>query len=142
MIADGAAHWKAKKQSIVADSTMVAEYVALWMAGSDTMMVKNLLNELGFDIDKPILLEDNTAAEECARTGSGKKRARHLEVKYHYSQHLVQEGHIGIGRVDTKHQAADIQTKGTIPAAEFAHKREIQGVMVVPPDDDGINTDA
>ncbi len=58
----------------------------------------------------------------------GQKRAKHLEVKYHYVQELCARGLVKVVRVGTSNQLADILTKGRHMASEHAHLMENLGV--------------
>ena len=80
----------------------------------------------------PVVHEDNTAAEHLANTGQGKKRARHLEVKYHTVQELVAEGKLRVVRRQTLDQHADMITKPGVAPETFARHRTAIGCVSVP----------
>ena len=77
-------------------------------------------------------MEDNTATEHVVNTGKGRKRARHIEVKFHYARELVEAGRIKVVHCPTDDQGADILTKSGIPVRDFEGKRAILGMAFVP----------
>ena len=78
-------------------------------------------------ITKFTVFEDNTGAEELARTAKYRPRTKHIAVKYHHFREHVRNGTLQIARIDTKNQLADIFTKG-LPKPQFETLRhQIQG---------------
>ncbi|MCP4127167.1 MAG: Ty1/Copia family ribonuclease HI [Gammaproteobacteria bacterium] len=96
-----------------------------------TLKVSNLLEELGCKSRKPpVILEDNDGARATA-TGciGGKKRCRHLDLKYHLVRESYEEGKLSIERVDTRDQAADILTKGNHGRVEWNRLVGLAGMV-------------
>ncbi|MCP4317551.1 MAG: Ty1/Copia family ribonuclease HI [Hyphomicrobiales bacterium] len=120
--------WKSHLQSTVADSIHAAEYIALHEAAVSTMGSLNVLSELGMSMDPPTRWEDNDGSRRLATSGLGQRKARHLDIKYHYVQQLCKERKITIERVAGDQQAADILTKGSHTAKLYTHLRELLGV--------------
>ncbi len=110
-VAGGAVTWRSHLQQTVADSPNAAEYIGLHEAAVTSMGLANLLKQMGHEIGPPILHEDNDGCRRLAIAGMGQKRARHLEVKYHYVQELCERGLVPIERVGTGDQPADLLTK-------------------------------
>ncbi|CAG7717827.1 unnamed protein product [Allacma fusca] len=103
--------WATRKQALVTLSTTEAEYVAMAMAMSDLIYLKNLLTEMGIEMDKKIVLfEDNMGAIYMSKNASS-KRCKHIDVKYHFVKQFILDGTVCIEHIDTKKQIADIFTK-------------------------------
>ena len=71
MLAGGAISWKSVKQSLIASSTMYAEFVACYGASSQAVWLRNLILELHVVdfISRPIVIYcDNNAAMFYSKT--------------------------------------------------------------------------
>ncbi len=88
--------WRSHLQDTVADSPNVAEYIGIHDAATATLGIQNLLAEIGMDVQTPIIYEDNDGARRLATDGMGKKKARHIEMKYHAIQDICKEGKVSI----------------------------------------------
>lgn len=105
-------YWKTKKQSSVTKSSTSAEYVALSEAVSEIKFVKNLLNDFGIKIEKPIkIYEDNSGTILIAKFGNLTKRSKYIEIHYHFVNECYERREIDIVKVDTDENLADIFTK-------------------------------
>ncbi len=81
----GAVLWKSRLQPTVADSPNAAEYIALYEASQATMVMCNLVGEVGVKLENGCYVhEDNDGSRRLAMSGMGQKNARHLDNKYHY----------------------------------------------------------
>ena len=108
LVSGGAISWRSKKQSIVANSTMESEYIALHELAKQVMWLKKLEFH---DLQKPILLVDNQSCIKTANNPIIQDRSRHIAVKYHYIRDLVDSGHILVKYCPNTDMVADILTK-------------------------------
>ncbi len=127
-VAGGAAVWRSHLQPTVADSPNTAEYIGLHEAAVTSMGILNLLAGMGHETGPHTLREENDGCRKLALVGMGQKKARHLEVKYHYVQELCGKGAIRVTRIETKNQPADLLTKGRHSCKEHAHLMGSRGV--------------
>ena len=82
--------WFSRKQSIIAQSTTEAEYVAASMITKEIVWVKRLLDEIGHKIEKPINLNvDNLSAIQLANHPTLSRSTKHIEVKFHFVRDKV-----------------------------------------------------
>ncbi|KAE9131822.1 hypothetical protein PF010_g3399 [Phytophthora fragariae] len=91
-IAGGAVAWAARRQTIVAQSTAEAEYVAACEAAMEGRGIANMLNEALVVIQKKsklMLGVDNTAAIALAKAPTYNSRTRHIELRWHYVRDQV-----------------------------------------------------
>ena len=104
--------WKSKLQSIIAQSTTEAEYIAINIASKEAVYIKSLLEELGFYKQKKLpLYTDNNGALLLAKNPIFHERTKHIAVKYHYVRDLIDKGILDLIYTPTKEQKADGFTK-------------------------------
>lgn len=73
-----------KKQSIVAQCTAKAEYIATTAAVNQLKWLRKILNDLGFKQDKSTMIfVDNLSAIAIAKNLIHHGRTKHIKVKYH-----------------------------------------------------------
>ena len=69
---------------VPAQSTAAAEYRTIVGACNDVIWLRSFLNELGIQIDEPVLFrEDNQACVTMATNFVTNKRTKHIDVKHH-----------------------------------------------------------
>ena len=108
--------WYSKKQSTVSTSSGEAELVALASGVSETIGVKQLLEELGIVVATPIpIKEDNKTCIIMVKDGT---RVKHIDVKYHFVQDHIKKGTFKVEYISTSDQAADVLTKAN-PSVPF-----------------------
>ena len=102
---------KSQKQKLVTLSSTEAEYVALFHAVTELVYLRRLLEELGFRQRATLVFQDNQSTILWAEGQMNHQRTKHISVKYHYIQMLVQEGQIELEHIPTGEMRADLQTK-------------------------------
>ena len=110
----GAVTWKSSKQDVVGDSTSESEYIAVSEASKEVAWLKNFIGDLGVvpTIQKPIeLFCDNEGAVSLTKEPRDHGKSRHIERKYHYIRHKVEEVHLIVTRVLLEDNPADPFTK-------------------------------
>ena len=117
----GAVTWSAKKQRVVALSTLEAEYIAMSEAAREATWVLRVLNELGANIRFIIIFADSQGAIALTKNPVFHNRSKHIEIQYHYTREKVANGEIQIAYISTKKMVADALTKPLVPAAHNAH---------------------
>jgi hypothetical protein len=111
-IAEGPISWKSKLQSIIAQSTTEAEYIAINAAIKEAIYIKAILEELGlYKQNKFPIYTDNNGARLLAQNPTFHERTKHIAVKYHYIRDLINKGIIDLHYVSTNDQKADGLTK-------------------------------
>ncbi|XP_071728346.1 uncharacterized protein [Rutidosis leptorrhynchoides] len=102
-----------KKQDIIARSSAEAEYRAMAAATCEIVWLKNLLQELNFNLKLPInLFCDNNSAIQIAANPVFHERTKHFEIDIHFIRQKVSTGLIKTVKVPSDLQYADILTKG------------------------------
>ena len=124
----GAVTWKSSKQETVADSTCESEYIAASEASKEAAWLKNFIGDLGVvpSIQEPVeLFCDNEGAVALAKEPRDHGKSRHIERKYHYIRHQVEEGHLLVKRVSSEDNPADPLTKALNRIKHNQHARSI-----------------
>ena len=124
--------WKSKLQTLIAVSTMEAEYIALSHCMRELIPLRRLIKEIGEVFGIPegdlaihsVMFEDNTGAISLAKVPRMTSRSQHIALRYHYFREEVQKGNIRIEYISTKLQKADILTKG-LSDVKFKELREL-----------------
>ena len=123
--------WRSKRQSVVALSSTEAEYIALSMASQEAIWIRNLLESMNFkQEDATILFEDNQGSIALAKNPKDHSRAKHIDIKYHFVRHAVEEKNIQLVYCPTENMMADILTKG-LPKPRFEQLRLFLGIKPV-----------
>ena len=104
--------WYSGRQSVVAQSSAEAEYYAAVAAGNEAVWIKQLLAELGHPQGTVPIYEDNEACIALTKNPENHKRTKHIQVKYHVIRYYVRENILKFVYCSTRHQLADIFTKG------------------------------
>ncbi len=130
-IGGGSVCWGSYIQQTVADTSQAAELLAIHEATQMTLKTNNLLEELGCKSHvPPVILEDNdgTRAMAMGKVG-GKKRCRHLALKYHLVRESCEEGKVNVEQVNTRNQAADTLKKGNHGRVEWSRLVDLVGMV-------------
>ncbi|KAI3766125.1 hypothetical protein L2E82_16175 [Cichorium intybus] len=115
--------WSAKKQPTVSRSSCESEYRAMANTAAEIVWVSNLLRELhALPPDCPTLLCDNRSALFLSQNPISHKRAKHIDIDYHFIRELVSSGKLHTKYIPTHLQLADIFTK-SLPRPLFERFR-------------------
>ncbi|XP_075096571.1 secreted RxLR effector protein 161-like [Nicotiana tabacum] len=110
----GAICWRSIKQLCVADSTMEAEYVAVFEAAKEAVWLRNFLKELNVvpSVQAPIVPYcDNSGAVANLKEPRSHKRSKHIERKYHLIRDITQRGDARVLKIASEDNLADPFTK-------------------------------
>ncbi|KAM1747093.1 hypothetical protein ACFX11_013661 [Malus domestica] len=110
----GAVSWKSKKQSVIADSTTEAEYVATAEAGKEAFWMKKFITELGVvpTITSPVTLYcDNNGAIAQAKEPRAHQKNKHFDRRFNIIRRYAAEGKVNILKVASADNVADPLTK-------------------------------
>lgn len=114
----GAITWNSHRQKCVVLSTTEAEYIAACSATKELVWIKQLLKDIGQDVEKITLLIDNQGAIKLIRNPEFHKRSKHIDIQYHYVREKLQENILDLKYISSKEQAADMFTK-PLPRERF-----------------------
>jgi hypothetical protein len=113
LLAGGAVSWISRLQSVAAQSTMEAEYIAASHSGRELMFVRNQLGELMEEpLEHPSPMHcDNQSTISVAENPAMHNKAKHIALKYHYIRDLVDEKDVTLHYCPSGANPADLLTK-------------------------------
>ncbi|RVW82847.1 Retrovirus-related Pol polyprotein from transposon TNT 1-94 [Vitis vinifera] len=118
MLASGAVSWRSAKQTLIATSTMEAEFVSCFEATSHGVWLKSFIYGLRVvdSISRPLKIYcDNSTAVFMAKNNKSSSRNKHIDIKYLALRECVKEKTVVIEHVSTELMIADPLTKGMPP---------------------------
>jgi hypothetical protein len=129
LLAGGAVSWISRLQSVAAQSTMEAEYIAASQTGRELMFVRNLLGELMNEpLDHPSQLYcDNQSTISVAENPAMHDKAKHIALKYHYIRDLIEANDVTIHYCQSGANPADLLTK-VLPRDTTSRLRRMIGL--------------
>ncbi|GKF51638.1 uncharacterized mitochondrial protein-like protein, partial [Tanacetum coccineum] len=85
--------WSAKKQPTISRLSCESEYRAMANTAAEIVWLTHLLRELhALPPDRPTLLCDNRSAFFLSQNPVAHKRAKHIDLDYHFIRELVLSG--------------------------------------------------
>ena len=123
--------WESRKQRTVALSSTEAEYMALTEAAEEAVYIQRLFKELGFNqLTDTTVLSDNCDAQKFAKNPVFHKRTKHIDVRHHFAQEIIENNRLEIEYIATDQMAADVLTKG-LSGPKHRKYLELLGFKVV-----------
>jgi len=129
LVMSGLIHWQAKSQSVVALSTLEAEYIACSHATRESLWLKRMFKEAADGMavkisDGPVPIGcDNQGAIKLIATGVVRQKSKHIDVKYHHVHDEQMKGSVKFQYVTSASNPADLLTK---PPAVPRHEQLLQ----------------
>ncbi|XP_073355479.1 uncharacterized protein [Aegilops tauschii subsp. strangulata] len=123
--------WLSQKQKVVALSSCEAEYIAAATAAGQGVWLERLLGDLtDKEPEGVVLYVDNKSTIALCKNPVHHDRSKHIDIRYHYIRHCVEEGKIEVNYICTDDQLADILTK-SLGRQKFTEMRGRIGVQAV-----------
>eukprot|EP00253_Pinus_taeda_P033219 PITA_33219 len=133
-LGSGAVSWRSCKQSVPADSTTEAEYVAAAEATKEIVSLRKILEDLQVkQVQSTPLMIDNTSAINLTKNPKFHDRTKHINTKYHLIQHHVEAKTIHLRHCSTNEQITDIFTKA-LGREKLERFRMMLGLINIPSD--------
>ncbi|KAH1091569.1 hypothetical protein J1N35_018826, partial [Gossypium stocksii] len=114
----GAISWKSVKQTLVALSTMAAEFVACNKALNHGIWLWNFVTGLRIleNVKGPLkLFCDNKSAVLYSNNNRSSSKPKHIDIKFFVVKERVQNAQISIKHVGTNSMIVNLLTKGLPP---------------------------
>ena len=131
LLAGGAISWKSAKQTLIASSTMAAEYIACYEVSNHGNWLKNFAMSLKVvqGIERPLKLYcDNQSTVMFANNNQSLTKSKHIDIKYLVVKERVQNGQLSIEHIATNSMVADPLTKG-VPVLVFREQIAYMGLI-------------
>ncbi|XP_019105451.2 uncharacterized mitochondrial protein AtMg00810-like [Beta vulgaris subsp. vulgaris] len=123
-LGDNLVSWYAKRQPTLSRSSAEAEYRGVANVVSESCWLHNLLLKLNCPIQKATLVYcDNVSAIYLYGNPINHQRTKHIELHIHFVREKVARGQVRVLHVPSRHQLADIFTKG-LPLVLFIDLRD------------------
>ena len=110
-LAGNTVSWFSKKQTLTAQSSMEAEYIAMSELTKRVLWTQDWIQCLYGVRPKASIKCDNTGALISSKTDKNHQRTRYIDIRYHLIRDHVKNGNITVEYIPTKDQPADILTK-------------------------------
>ena len=124
----GVFSWCSKKQEVVAQSTVEAEYVAVVAAMNQALWIRKIMTDLHMKQEESTqIFVENQAAISIANDPVFHGKTKHFKIKLFLLREVQREGEVKLLYCKTENQSADILTKA-LPKAKFEYLRQKLGV--------------
>ncbi|KAH9782842.1 hypothetical protein KPL71_009093 [Citrus sinensis] len=133
LLAGGAISWRSAKQTLVASSTMAAEFVACYEASNQGIWLRNFVTGLRIleGVERPLkIFCDNKSAVLYSNNNRSSTKSKHIDIKFLVMKERVQSGQISIEHIGTNSMIADPLTKGLPPKVFHEHTARM-GVILL-----------
>ena len=116
MLAGGAITWRARKQPLVAFSTVEAEYIGASDAAKEAIWVRSLYARIlyGKATEPQQIFVDNQGAIQLARNPKFHERTKHISVCFHFIRDACERNAIKTIYLPTSDMLADIMTRTSL----------------------------
>ena len=127
-LGSGVFSWCTKKQEIIAQSTVEAEFIAATAAVNQALWLKKILCDLSLQQkNKTENFVDNQAAIAIANNPVCHGKTKHFNIKLYFLREMQQSGEVNLVYYKSEEQLADMFTK-SLPISKFEYLRQLIGV--------------
>ncbi|GJR91353.1 putative ribonuclease H-like domain-containing protein [Tanacetum coccineum] len=103
--------WQCKKQTIVANSTTKAEYVAAANCCGQVLWIQNQMLDYGFNFMNTKIYIDNESTICIVKNPVFHSKTKHIEIRHHFIRDCYEKKLIQVIKIHTDHNVADLLTK-------------------------------
>nr|GEV79526.1 putative ribonuclease H-like domain-containing protein [Tanacetum cinerariifolium] len=103
--------WQCKKQTVVANSTTEAEYVAAATCCGHVLWIQNQMLDYGFNLMNTKIYIDNESTICIVKNLVFHSKTKHLEIRHHFIRDSYKKKLIHVIKIHTDHNVADLLTK-------------------------------
>eukprot|EP00253_Pinus_taeda_P030257 PITA_30257 len=122
----GAVSWMSKKQSIVALSTIEAEYMAATHGSKEVISLQRLCSSMGL-VQGVIRIDFYSQnAIFLAKNPAYHSKTKHIDVQYHFGRDMIEDKKVLLAKVDTLKNSTNALEKSVI-SRKFSWCRETMG---------------
>ncbi|GJW72468.1 putative ribonuclease H-like domain-containing protein [Tanacetum coccineum] len=103
--------WQCKKQTVVANSTTEAEYVAASNCCGQVLWIQNQLLNYGYNFMHTKIFIDNNSTICIVKNPVYHSRTKHIEIRHHFIRDCNEKKLIQMVKIHTHKNVADLLTK-------------------------------
>ncbi|GJU64285.1 putative ribonuclease H-like domain-containing protein [Tanacetum coccineum] len=104
--------WQCKKQTIMANSTTEAEYVAAANYCGQVLWIHNQMMDYGFNFMNTKIYINNESTISAIKNPVAHSRTNHIEIRFHFIRDCYEKRLIEVIKIHTDSNVADLLTKG------------------------------
>ncbi|GJT98261.1 putative ribonuclease H-like domain-containing protein, partial [Tanacetum coccineum] len=122
--------WQCKKQTVVANSTTEAEYVAAANCCGQVLWIQNQMLDYGFNFMNTKIYIDNESTICIVKNPVFHSKTKHIEIRHHFIRDSYEKKLIQVIKIHTDHNVADLLTKAfddrQNSMVEFGEMRQLE----------------
>ncbi|GJV03243.1 putative ribonuclease H-like domain-containing protein [Tanacetum coccineum] len=103
--------WQCKKQTIVANSTTEAEYVAAANCCGQVLWIQNQMLDYGYNFMNTKIYINNESTICKVKNPVFHSKTKHIEIRHHFIRDSYEKRLIQVNKIHTYHNVADLLTK-------------------------------
>ncbi|GJX56269.1 putative ribonuclease H-like domain-containing protein [Tanacetum coccineum] len=103
--------WQCKKQTVVANSTTEAEYIAASHCCGQVLWIQNQMLDYGFNFMQTKIHVDNESAICVVKNPVYHSKTKHIEIRHHFIRDSYEKRLIKMVKIHTDNNVADLLTK-------------------------------
>ncbi|GJY20976.1 hypothetical protein Tco_0393542 [Tanacetum coccineum] len=103
--------WQCKKQTVVANSTTEAEYVAASNCYSQVLWIQNQMLDYGYNFMNTKIFIDNESTICIVKNLVFHSKTKHIEIRHHFIRDSNEKKLIQMIKIHTDQNVADLLTK-------------------------------
>ncbi|GJU61022.1 hypothetical protein Tco_1238788 [Tanacetum coccineum] len=103
--------WQCKKQTIMANSTTEAEYVAAANYCGQVLWIQNQMMDYGFNFMNTRIHIDNESTISVIKNPVAHSRTKHIEIRFHFIRDCYEKRLIEVIKIHTDSNVANLLTK-------------------------------
>ncbi|GJS11412.1 putative ribonuclease H-like domain-containing protein [Tanacetum coccineum] len=103
--------WQCKKQTVVANSTTEAEYVAAANCYGQVLWIQNQMLDYGYNFMNTKIFIDNESTIYIVKNPVFHSKTKHIEIRHHFIRDSYEKRLIQVIKIHTDHNVADLLTK-------------------------------
>ena len=120
--------WRLNLQSVVALSTTEAEYMALSTTTKESIWLRGICEELGFQTCNVKMHCDSQSALALAKNTVFHERTEHIANNYHFIRDIVVQGDITLYKIHTRKNPTHFLTK-VLPGPKYRLCSELVNLL-------------
>ena len=122
--------WKSTLQSTVALSTTEAEYMAITETVKEAIWLQGLLDDLGVGKKQVTVFCESQSTIHLAKNQVYHARTKHIDVRYHFVQEIIEEGGVLVQKIKTDDNPVDMLTE-VVTTIKFNHCSDLINIAKV-----------
>lgn len=118
--------WSCRKQTLVAQSSTEAEYIAMSEATKEAIWIRELMKCFDLNVDKPTeIFVDNQSCMKMAENEKFSNRTKHIDVKFHFIRDQEIKKIVNFKYIPSDENLADMMTKPLGPSKLLEMRRAV-----------------